>query len=53
VLTAEQALDVARVISADVISDEEAARLLEEITGWPRAQAVEFVKLARNLETAD
>ncbi len=50
VLTVEQALDMARIVDADVISDAEAAKLLQRFTGWSAAEAAEFVSLVRDRE---
>lgn len=53
VLTVDQALDLARIVHAEAISEEEAVELLQRITGWTQSDAAEFVSVARSLEKTD
>lgn len=50
-LTGGQALDVARIIGAEAISDEEAARRIAAMAGWSPAEARQFVAVARHGST--
>jgi hypothetical protein len=50
VLTVDQALDLARIVGAEAISEEEAVELLKRITGWSPTEAAEFIAVARGLK---